>query len=118
MPTLLIRTAQKAVKAALFVFFTLLSALPSAAIAPASFAFAQPEYAQWGRLAMQEAHKKYPQAAIVDYLHVGRTTLSPSIAEETFKLLLRQNGREWGVLVHIRFVIKTSQVLSIRFENV
>ncbi|WP_152621698.1 DUF3889 domain-containing protein, partial [Bradyrhizobium japonicum] len=44
--------------------------------------------------------------------------LASSTAEETFKLWLRQNGREWGVFVHIQFVTRTSQVLSIRWEKV
>lgn len=84
---------------------------------PLSPACAEPAYAKWGRLAMRETQKKYPQAQIIDYLHVGRRAISAGTAEEVFKLWLRQAEREWAVYVRIRFVTSTDQVLSIRFEE-
>ena len=33
-----------------------------------------PSYAKWGRLAMKETKKRYPNADIIDYLHIGRVT--------------------------------------------
>ncbi len=75
------------------------------------------EYAKWGRLAMQETQKKYPAASIVDYLHVGRKTISQNTAEETFKFWLRQNQREWGVYVRIQFEPATEKLLSVTFQE-
>lgn len=80
-------------------------------------ASAQPPYAKWGRLAMQETMKAYPQAKIVDYLHVGRKEKTPTTSEETFKLLLQEGNRKWALLVHIEFEKKTERVVEIRMEE-
>ncbi|MDA5109861.1 DUF3889 domain-containing protein [Brevibacillus thermoruber] len=80
-------------------------------------ASAQPPYAKWGRLAIEQTMKTYPQAEIVDYLHVGRTSKTPATWEETFKLLLREGGRTWAVLVRIEFDKRTETVIAIRLEE-
>ncbi len=77
----------------------------------------QPEYAKWGRLAMIETHKRYPNADIIDYLHIGREQISPTIAEERFKLWLRENQREFGVFVNIQFDTNTEEVKKITFRE-
>lgn len=79
-------------------------------------AAAQPEYAKWGRIAMERTAEKY-RLPIVDYLHVGRTSPSPGVAEEKFKLWLRGNGREFGVFVTIRFETATERILNVAFEE-
>jgi len=68
-------------------------------------------------IAMQETMEKYPQAQIIDYLHVGRKIKTPTTSEETFKLLLQEGNRVWALLVHIEFEPKTEKVLNIRFEE-
>ncbi|MFD2369581.1 YqzG/YhdC family protein [Brevibacillus sp. GCM10020057] len=80
-------------------------------------AAAQPPYAKWGQIAMQQTMKAYPQAKIIDYLHVGRKIKTPTTSEETFKLLLQQGNRVWALLVHIEFETKTEKLLRIRFEE-
>lgn len=78
---------------------------------------AQPPYAKWGKVAMQQTMKTYPKAKIVDYLHVGRKNKTPTTSEETFKLLLQENNRMWALLVHIEFETKTEKVLKVSFEE-
>lgn len=78
---------------------------------------AEPAYAKWGQMAMKEAKKKYPKADIVDYKHVGRKELSPSTAEETFKLWLRQGKELFEIIVRITFETRTEKVLSIQFQQ-
>ncbi len=80
------------------------------------YASAQPEYAKWGRIAMQRTTERY-HLPIVDYLHVGRRQLSPGMAEEKFKLWLRGNGREFGVFVTIRFETVSEKILAVEFEE-
>ncbi|THE15489.1 DUF3889 domain-containing protein [Bacillus timonensis] len=71
-----------------------------------------PEYAKWGRLAMEETQKRYPSAQIVDYLHVGRYKKNGMYVER-FKLWLKQDNREFGVLVNITFEPVTERVKNI-----
>jgi hypothetical protein len=75
-----------------------------------------PPYAKWGQLAMKKTHEKYPQAKIVDYLHVGRTT-GPQTSVEKFKLWLKGPQKEFGVFVDIEFDNKTEKVISIKFRE-
>ena len=78
----------------------------------------QPAYAEWGRFALNEVKSRYA-ADVVDYLHVGRTSISPQVTEETFKFWLRDRSRprEFGVIVRIRFDPETKEVLDIRFTE-
>ncbi|WP_256757602.1 DUF3889 domain-containing protein [Cohnella sp. WQ 127256] len=89
--------------------------LSSQVLTPIANAFSiQPEYAKWGELAMVQTKAKY-QADIVDYLHVGRTQVSEGIAEETFKLWLKDSKHEFGVRISIRFHTTNDQIISIKF---
>ncbi|WP_026021879.1 YqzG/YhdC family protein [Bacillus timonensis] len=72
----------------------------------------EPEYAKWGRLAMEETKKRYPSAQIVDYLHVGRYKKN-GMHIERFKLWLKQDKREFGVFVNITFEPETERVKNI-----
>jgi hypothetical protein len=90
--------------------------LLSLVLAASSLA-AQPPYAKWGRIAVQETMKKYPRAQIVDYLHVGRKNKTATTSEETFKLLLQEGNRRWAVFVRIEFQNATEQVVAIRISE-
>ncbi|SCC09026.1 Protein of unknown function [[Bacillus] enclensis] len=76
-----------------------------------------PSYAKWGRLAMKKTKERYPQAQIIDYLHIGRED-SGGISTEKFKLWLKGKDKEFGVLVNIRFDTKTEQLKQISFSEV
>ncbi|WP_142255366.1 YqzG/YhdC family protein [Bacillus sinesaloumensis] len=71
-----------------------------------------PEYAKWGKLAMEKTKNKYPSAQIIDYLHVGRTKKNGMYIER-FKLWLKQDNREFGVFVNITFEADTERVKNI-----
>jgi Protein of unknown function (DUF3889) len=76
-----------------------------------------PSYAKWGRLAMEKTKERYPEAQIIDYLHIGREE-SGDTSTERFKLWLKGKDREFGVLVNIRFDSKTEQLKQISFSEV
>ncbi|KZN99341.1 hypothetical protein A4244_18635 [Bacillus badius] len=75
-----------------------------------------PSYAKWGILSVQKAKQKYPNAAVIDYLHVGRYN-SPDHSTEKFKLWLKENGREFRALVEIKYNPKTEQVIRIAISD-
>lgn len=75
-----------------------------------------PPYAKWGTLALQKTQEKYPQAKIIDYLHIGRTS-GPQSSIEKFKLWLKENGKEFGVYINIEFNNETEKVLKVTFEE-
>lgn len=71
-----------------------------------------PAYAKWGKIAMLKTKEKYPNAAIVDYLHVGRVS-GTNTTTEKFKLWLKEQNKEFGVLVNIEFDNKSERVVDI-----
>lgn len=97
--------------------FVLLFSLISFSTSAFAMAPETPPYAKWGRMAVQETQKRYPKAAIIDYLHVGRENLQTDRARETFKLWLRQDSREFGVTVIITFDPRTERVISIQLKE-
>jgi hypothetical protein len=76
-----------------------------------------PSYAKWGRIAMQKTKERYPEAQIIDYLHIGRED-GVSYSTEKFKLWLKGKDKEFGVLINIRFDPKTDEMKQISFKEV
>jgi hypothetical protein len=88
------------------------------AISTTSSVMAQvPPYAKWGQLAMQKTKEKYPNAAITDYLHLGKVPGTTSSTEK-FKLWLKEKDKEFGVLVDIEFDKNTERLIGIKFREV
>ncbi|HLG27867.1 MAG TPA: DUF3889 domain-containing protein [Paenisporosarcina sp.] len=75
-----------------------------------------PSYAKWGKLAMKETQAKYPNANIIDYLHVGSESKEDSTIEK-FKLWLKDGDKEYGVFVSIEYTNGTEKVVDIEFEE-
>jgi len=75
-----------------------------------------PGHAEWGRLAMKEVAYRY-KADIVDYAYLGKTTISPSVAEQTFRMRLKEERREFGVVVSIRYREESNEVLRIDVQE-
>ncbi|WNB93626.1 DUF3889 domain-containing protein [Bacillus sp. NEB1478] len=61
----------------------------------------EPAYAKWGRLAVFETGKRYPDYQIVDYLYMGRNLAQNGDNVERFKLWLRKGSAEKGVVITI-----------------
>ncbi|BFH62426.1 DUF3889 domain-containing protein [Paenibacillus azoreducens] len=82
------------------------------------YVHAAPDYTKFGKIAMRETQKRYPNASIIDYLHMGRSVISPVQTEEKFRLWLRRRDQaEFGVYVSIIFNSKTEEVQSIQFNE-
>ncbi|MFC7784041.1 DUF3889 domain-containing protein [Rossellomorea sp. GCM10028870] len=75
-----------------------------------------PSYAKWGSLAVKKTKEKYPDAAIVDYLHIGKENGS-KVSTEKFKLWLKRGGKEFGVFVDIQFETDTEKLIDIKFRE-
>ncbi|MBO0588911.1 YqzG/YhdC family protein [Sporosarcina sp. E16_8] len=76
----------------------------------------QPAYAKWGRLAIKETEAKYPNAKVIDYLHEGSESQKDETIEK-FKLWLKEDDKEFGVFVRIKFMTKTEQVITIDLQE-
>jgi hypothetical protein len=75
-----------------------------------------PSYAKWGRLAMEKTKQKYPNAQIIDYLHIGGKT-GARTSTERFKLWLKEGQKEFGVFIDIEFNNQSENVIRITFKE-
>ncbi|MEI2663146.1 DUF3889 domain-containing protein [Rossellomorea sp. LJF3] len=75
-----------------------------------------PSYAKWGSLAVRKTKERYPDAEIVDYLHIGKE-YGTKISTEKFKLWLRRNGKEFGVFIDIQIETESEKLLDIKFRE-
>jgi Protein of unknown function (DUF3889) len=75
-----------------------------------------PSYAKWGSLAVRKTKERYPGAAIVDYLHIGKEN-GTKISTEKFKLWLKRGGKEFGVFVDIEFETDSEKLIDIKFRE-
>lgn len=75
-----------------------------------------PSYAKWSRLAIKETQIKYPQANVVDYLHIGSESERGATVEK-FRLWLKDGNREFGVLVNVRYAPETDKLINIEFQE-
>jgi hypothetical protein len=89
----------------------------TAAASTKPYAKPEPAYAKWGRMAVNFVHKRYPDAQVIDYLHVGRSRPAAGESAETFKLWLRRGSREFGVFVTITFDDSTGQIRRVSFRE-
>lgn len=76
-----------------------------------------PAYAKWGKIAVAQAKRCHPKAAVVDYLHLGRTIVSGTVAEEAFRLWMREGTKEWGLLVRVQFNPRTDELLRVTCQD-
>lgn len=105
-------------KLALIVGLSFLPVHPTASITTTVLHLIEevPPYAKWGQIAVQETKKKYPDIAIVDYLHIGKETTDGTTTEK-FKLWLRGKEREFGVFIDIQFNTETEEITKIKFNE-
>ena len=79
----------------------LLASWASPSVHAAYPGMSEPAYAKWGRLAVFETGKRYPDHQIVDYLYMGRNLAQNGDIVERFKLWLRKGTSEKGVVITI-----------------
>ncbi|MER2262573.1 MAG: DUF3889 domain-containing protein [Psychrobacillus sp.] len=75
-----------------------------------------PAYAKWGKLAVKETQTKYPNATLVDYLHIGSEIKEDSTIER-FKLWMKDGNKEFGVFINIKYTTSTGKLINIEFQE-
>ncbi|MWC31203.1 DUF3889 domain-containing protein [Paenibacillus sp. MMS18-CY102] len=86
-----------------------------ASSAPIASIQQQPEYAKWGRIAVQTAINQQ-QAEVIDYAYQGKFAASATVSEYRFRLWMRKDSREYGLIVHVFVNELTGQQQRIELE--
>jgi hypothetical protein len=75
------------------------------------------DYEKYGRIAIAVVTADYPGEPVTDYQFLGRETLSDSQVQDTFKFVVKENGKNLNVLVKVKHSIQNSKLLSLTVEE-
>ncbi|WP_408007001.1 DUF3889 domain-containing protein [Pseudalkalibacillus sp. A8] len=78
----------------------------------------QPDYAKWGKSAVQETMKQYPNFKIVNYEYDGKVIISDERSQYNFEFTLEQDEKEKKVNVYVLVNPKTNQLIDIHFDEI
>ncbi len=89
-------------------------------LVPASFASAQvPSYAQWGKTAIEETTKKYPDQKVTDYQYDGKVFISDVREQYEFEFTLEKaDGQSRKIRVYVLVNPKDNQVIDIKYDEI
>ncbi|WP_164716601.1 DUF3889 domain-containing protein [Paenibacillus whitsoniae] len=73
-----------------------------------------PGYAKWSRIAFQEAGKVY---TLLDYKYLGKTDVAPGVAQQQFRFWARHQGKEFPLIVTIRYDPVSERIFAILMEQ-
>jgi hypothetical protein len=80
--------------------------------------YAQPEYAKWGKIAIEVTKVVYDNTDVKEYEYEGRNEVGDTNVKDSFKFLIQQNGAKKEILVHVIHDRETEKIISIRFEDI
>jgi hypothetical protein len=73
----------------------------------------QPEYAKWGKIAMNVVKENYVDADVTEYKYEGRRAISEEKAEDTFLFQVKRDNQTTPVRVIVMFNPKTDILQSL-----
>ncbi|MBD3918334.1 DUF3889 domain-containing protein [Paenibacillus sp. PR3] len=89
---------------------------PTASSAAAASARLQPEYAQWGRQAVDYTSQEY-KAEVVDYAYEGRYPSVDGNVEYRFRLWVRKASREYAIRVAVSVNPSTGERVGLKLTE-
>lgn len=89
-------------------------------LVPASFASAQiPSYAKWGKTAIEETTKKYPNQSVTDYRYDGKVFISDVREQYDFEFTLKkEDGQSREIRVYVLVNPKADQVIDVKYDEI
>ena len=92
--------------------------LMSISTVQASSTQTEPDYAKWGKIAIQEVMKKYPGSQETDYEYLGRTALSRTESQDAFDFRVTANGKKKLVRAYVIFNPQTNKLVKTKIVEV
>ncbi|UOQ43693.1 YqzG/YhdC family protein [Halobacillus salinarum] len=78
----------------------------------------QPEYAQWGKTAVEETAKKYPGWNLTEYEYDGKVFISDNREQFNFKFVLEnENQQKKDVLVYVLVNKPQNKLIDVYFDE-
>ncbi|WP_169525178.1 DUF3889 domain-containing protein [Pseudalkalibacillus hwajinpoensis] len=89
-------------------------------LVPVSFASAQiPSYAKWGKTAIEETTKKYPEQDVTDYRYDGKVFISDVREQYDFEFTLKkEDGQTREIRVYVLVNPKADKVIDVKYDEI
>ncbi|MYL38098.1 DUF3889 domain-containing protein [Halobacillus litoralis] len=79
--------------------------------------FAQPDYAKWGKIAVEETDKNYPDFDLVNYEYQGKVAIADNREQYTFLFTMDQDGTKKKVRAYVLINPAEDQLIEVQFED-
>ncbi|MGB8001858.1 MAG: DUF3889 domain-containing protein [Anaerobacillus sp.] len=77
-----------------------------------------PSYAKWGKTAIEETTKKYPDQKVTDYRYDGKVFISDVREQYDFEFTLKTNGQSREIRVYVLVNPKNDQLIDVLFDEI
>ncbi|WP_377889977.1 DUF3889 domain-containing protein [Alkalihalobacillus sp. R86527] len=79
---------------------------------------AQPSYAEWGKIAIQQTKKQYPGESVTEYTYDGKVFISDERHQYNFDFTLKSNGVNKNVRVYVLVNDKKDELIGVYFDDI
>lgn len=101
-----------------FSIMLLLSFFLMSSFVQESHAQQEPDYAKWGKIAIEEVIKKYPGSKETDYEYLGRKTLSGTESQDTFEFRVTEDAKKRLVRAYVIFNPQTNKLVRTKIVEI
>ena len=77
-----------------------------------------PSYAKWGKVAIEETTKKYPEQNVTDYRYDGKVFISDVREQYNFEFTLKTNGQSREIRVYVLVNPKSDQLIDVLYDEI
>ncbi|MYL64557.1 DUF3889 domain-containing protein [Bacillus hwajinpoensis] len=77
-----------------------------------------PSYAKWGKMAIEETTKKYPDQQVTDYRYDGKVFISDVREQYDFEFTLKQNGQSREIRVYVLVNPQKDKLIDVKYDEI
>lgn len=76
------------------------------------------DYAHWGKTALEEVKKQYPNSQVSDYEYLGRNIIANNEVQDSFDFVIKKGFTKKLVRAYVSFNPQNNQLISIRIKEI
>ena len=77
-----------------------------------------PSYAKWGKIAIEQTTKKYPDQQVTDYRYDGKVFISDVREQYDFDFTLKQNGQSRKIRVYVLVNPQSDELIDVKYDEI
>ncbi|MCA0172524.1 DUF3889 domain-containing protein [Bacillus sp. RAR_GA_16] len=77
-----------------------------------------PSYAKWGKIAIEQTTKKYPDQQITDYRYDGKVFISNVREQYDFEFTLKQNDQSREIRVYVLVNPQNDELIDVKYDEI